>query len=166
MHQSTTPSLLQTIWPRLAPRQVLSLPTVQTLLPVTFGYPLSSQAVVMRQLRACDEGHWHAHTKGLPWGLPEVVGTVQVHFSRSRLLQRGLEFHACTINKSAHTKKVCKTIVCTSYVQTAMVFFFKYCCWNHPQNSHIVIKDCFPLSGRFHVIQSLTLATKEKKMIF
>ena len=27
-----------------------------------------------------------------------------------RLLQSGLEFHACTINKSAHTKKVWKLI--------------------------------------------------------
>ena len=50
-HQSTTPSLSQTIWPRWASRQFLSLPTVQTLLPVTFGYSLSSEAVVMRQLR-------------------------------------------------------------------------------------------------------------------
>ena len=56
--------------------------------------------------RGCDEGHWHAHTKGLPWSLPEVVGTVQqVHCSRRRLLRRGLEFHVCTVNKSAHTKK-------------------------------------------------------------
>ena len=37
MHQSTTPSLSQTIWPRWAWRQFLSLPIVQTLLPVTFG---------------------------------------------------------------------------------------------------------------------------------
>ena len=38
--------------------------------------------------------------------LPEVVGTVQqVHCSR-RLLRRELEFHMCTINKSAHKKKV------------------------------------------------------------
>ena len=51
MHQSTTPSLSQTIWPRLASRQFLSLPIAQTLLPVTFGYSLSSEAVVMRQLR-------------------------------------------------------------------------------------------------------------------
>ena len=28
----------------------------------------------------------------------------------ARLLQRGLEFHVCTINKSAHTKKVWKLI--------------------------------------------------------
>ena len=51
IHQSTTPSLSQTIWPRWASRQFLSFPIVQTLLPVTFGYSLSSEAVVMRQLR-------------------------------------------------------------------------------------------------------------------
>ena len=51
MHQSTTPSLSQTIWTRWVSRQFLSLPTIQTLLPVTFAYSLSSEAVVMRQLR-------------------------------------------------------------------------------------------------------------------
>ena len=51
MHQSTTPSLSQTIWPRWASRQFLTVPIVQTLLPVTFGYSLSWEAVVMRQLR-------------------------------------------------------------------------------------------------------------------
>ena len=56
--------------------------------------------------RGCDEGHLHAHTRGLPWGLSQVVGTVQqVHCSRRRLLRRGLELYVCTINKSAHTKK-------------------------------------------------------------
>ena len=40
----------------------------------------------------------------------------QVHCSRRSLLRRGLEFHVCTINKSAHTKKVWKLIVCTSYI--------------------------------------------------
>ena len=51
MHQSTTPSFSQTIWPRWASRQFLTLPIVQTLLPVTFAYSLSSEADVMRQLR-------------------------------------------------------------------------------------------------------------------
>ena len=51
IHQSTTPSLSQTIWPRWASRQFLSLPKVQTLLTVTFGYSLSSDAVIMRLLR-------------------------------------------------------------------------------------------------------------------
>ena len=61
--------------------------------------------------RGCDEGHWHAHTRVFPWGLPEVVGKVQeVHCSRRRLLRRGLEFHVCTINKSAQKKKVRKFI--------------------------------------------------------
>ena len=97
MHKSTTPSLSQTIWPRWASRQFLILPIVQT-----FGYSLSSEAVIMRQLRTwrigCDEAHWHTHTRGLPWGLPAVVRTVQqVHCSRMRLLRRGLEFHECTV---------------------------------------------------------------------
>ena len=51
MHQSTTPSLSQTIWARWASKQFLNLPIVQTLLPVTFGFFLSSEAVVMRQLK-------------------------------------------------------------------------------------------------------------------
>ena len=51
MHQFTTPSLSRTIWPRWASRQFLSLPIVRTLLPATFGYSPSSEAVVMRELR-------------------------------------------------------------------------------------------------------------------
>ena len=51
MHKFTTPSLSQNIKLRLASRQFLGLPLVQTLLPVTFVYSLSSEAVVMRQLR-------------------------------------------------------------------------------------------------------------------
>ena len=61
--------------------------------------------------RGYDEGHPHAPTRGLPWGLAEFIGTVQqVYFSRMRLLRRGVEFYVCTINKSAHTKKVWKLI--------------------------------------------------------
>ena len=37
--------------PRWASRQFVILPIVKTLLPVTFGYPLSSEVVIMRQLR-------------------------------------------------------------------------------------------------------------------
>ena len=60
MHQSTSPSLSQTIWPRWASRQFLSPPTVQTLLPVTFGYSLSSEAVIMRQLRRWKKLWWRS----------------------------------------------------------------------------------------------------------
>ena len=53
MHQSwlTKGSLSQTIWSRWAWRQFLTLPIVETLLPVTFVYSLNSEAVVMRQVR-------------------------------------------------------------------------------------------------------------------
>ena len=50
MHQSTTPSLSQTIRARWASRQFVTHPIVETLVPVTFGYSLSSEAVVMRKL--------------------------------------------------------------------------------------------------------------------
>ena len=53
---------------------------------------------------------------GFSWGLPEVVGTVQVHCNRRRLLRRGLEINVCTINKSAHTKKVWKLIKWSSNI--------------------------------------------------
>ena len=50
--QRTTPQFHPChIWPRWASRQFLSPPIVQSLLPVTFGYSLSLEAVVMRQLR-------------------------------------------------------------------------------------------------------------------
>ena len=114
MHQSTTPSLSQTIWTRWTSRQFLTLLIIQALLPVTFGYSLSSDTVIMRQLRRWkwlwQRSLTRSH-KRLPWSLPEVAGTVQqVHCRRRRLLQRGVEFHVCTINKSAHTKKVWKLI--------------------------------------------------------
>ena len=50
MHQSTTPSLSQTIWPRWTSREFVALLIVQNLLPVTLGYSLRSEAVVIRQL--------------------------------------------------------------------------------------------------------------------
>ena len=55
MHQSTTPSLSQTIWLRLASRKFHTLPIVQTLLPVTFAYSLILEAVVMRKLSEIKE---------------------------------------------------------------------------------------------------------------
>ena len=40
----------------------------------------------------------------------KFVGTVQqVHCNRRRLLQKGLEFHVCTINESVYTKKSLET---------------------------------------------------------
>ena len=62
--QCTNPQLhlCQTIWPRWASRQFLSPPTVQTLLPVTFAYSLSSEPVVMRQLMRWKRLWWRSLT--------------------------------------------------------------------------------------------------------
>ena len=46
-----TPSLSQTIWPRWASKQFLSLPIFQTLLPVTFGYSLSSEGTRVSSIK-------------------------------------------------------------------------------------------------------------------
>ena len=51
IYQTKTQSLSQTISPRWASRQFLSLSIVQTLLPAVFGYSQSLEAVFMRQLR-------------------------------------------------------------------------------------------------------------------
>ena len=45
---------------------------------------------------------------------------LQVHCSRRRLLRRGLEFHVCTVNKSAHMKKSLET-----YFHDPLYFDFK-----------------------------------------
>ena len=132
MNQSTTPSLSQTIWLRWASRQFHALPIVETLLPVTFAYSLSSEAVVMIQLRRWKK-LWRSSLtsshKRTSVGLPEVVETVQqMHCIRRKLLRSGLEFHVCTINKSAHTKKVWKMIVCPIYLSVYLCVYAWVAC--------------------------------------
>ena len=113
IHQSTNQSFSQTIWPRWASRQFLSLPIVEPLLPVTFGNPLSSEAVVVRQSRRWKRlwqrslTYLHKRTS---------IGTSRSCWNGTNsLLQpeeitsKGIEFHVCTINKSAHTKKRLET---------------------------------------------------------
>ena len=98
---------------------------------MTFSNSLISKAVVMRQVRGCDEGHWHAHTKGLLWDLPEVVWTVQqMYCIRRRLHRGGLDFHGCTINKSAHTRKVWNLYV-PAKLDNKLPQNIKYMSWIH-----------------------------------
>ena len=51
MHQSTIPSLSQTIWPRWASRLFLTIPIVQNLVPVTFGYSLSCRYETIEEMK-------------------------------------------------------------------------------------------------------------------
>ena len=86
-----------------------SVPIVQTLFPVAFGYSLSSEAVVIRQLRRWKR-LWrrsltrsHNRTSTGPFrscwnGTTSNLLRLQ---RRRRLLWRGLEFDVCIINKSA-----------------------------------------------------------------
>ena len=99
-------------------------PYSRDVAPVTFGYSLSSrknlEAVVMRQLRRWKR-LWQRSLTTLTQedfnrALQKLLERYNdVHCSRRRLLWRGLEFHVCTINKSAHTKKGWKLIEGTSY---------------------------------------------------
>ena len=108
MHQSTTPSLSQTIWLRWASRQFLSLPIVQTLLPETFRYSLSSETV-MKQFRRwkklCRRSLTRSHKR-------TSLGPSRSCWNSTSAAQPEeitSKFHVCTINKSAHTKKGLET---------------------------------------------------------
>ena len=130
MHQFTTPSLSQTIWPRWASIQFPTLPIVQTVLPVTFGYILGSrknlETVVMRQLRRWKRLWRKSFTrshKRISLGPSRScwIGTT-IALQQEEITSKGNEFHECTINKSAHTKKVWKLNVCSLYI-----YIYIYC---------------------------------------
>ena len=113
MHQSTTPSLSQTTWARWTSRQFFSLPIVQTLLNVTFGYSLCSEVVVMRQLRRYKR-QWrrsltrsHKRTSMGPWR-SFLNGTTNA-LQPEEITSKKTRFSCVYINKNAHTKKVWET---------------------------------------------------------
>ena len=113
--------------------------------------------------RGCDEGHWHAHPGGLPRGILEFVGTVQVHCSRVRLLRRELEFHVLTINKKAHTKNVWKLIVCTSYIY---IYIYICVCVCVCVCDHFVIDQKREKSKYFKWNRSFQLSVFSQRIIY
>ena len=61
----------------------------------------------IEEMKEADQGYWHAHTRGLPWAFQKLLERYNKCIpNRRRLLRKGLEFHVCIINKSAHTRKV------------------------------------------------------------
>ena len=118
----TTPSLSQTIWPRWVSRQFLTLPIVQNLLPVTFGYSLRSEAVVMRQLkrwkRLWRRSLTRSHKRTSMGPCKKLLERYKCIAPGGDYFKRVLEFHVCTVTKSAHTKKVWKLIQWSSYLST------------------------------------------------
>ena len=114
MHQSTTPSLTQTIGPRWASKQFLSLPTVPDLGPCDFW--------LFPKLK----GGRYETSEEMKEAVTKVIDTLtreDFHGAFQELLERsnnciaagedyfegGVVFHVCTTNKSAHTKKSMET---------------------------------------------------------
>ena len=114
MHQFIIPFLSQTIWQKLGIKTVPHPPYSPDLASCDFWlFPKrrGCRYETIEEMKEAVTKVLHTFTQeDIHWGLREVVGTVQVHCSRRRLLRRGLEFHVCTINKRAHTKKVWKLI--------------------------------------------------------
>ena len=99
--------------PRWASTQFVTVPIVQTLLPLTFGYSLSSEAVVMRQLRRWKRlwrrllTRWHKRTSMGPsrscWNATtSALQPEEVTSKETSVL-------CVYINKSADTKKSLET---------------------------------------------------------
>ena len=107
---TTTPSLSQTIWPRWASRQFLTVPIVKSLLPVTFAYSLSSGPVVMTQLRLRRRSLIRSHKRTSMGPSRSCWNSTTSALQPEEITLRGLEFHVCTINKSAHMKNIWKLI--------------------------------------------------------
>ena len=86
-----------------------------------FPKPKEKEAVVMRQLRRWKRLWRRSLTCSYKRTSMEPSRSCwngkQVHFSRRRLLRRELEFHECTINKSAHPKTVWKLIEGSLYLK-------------------------------------------------
>ena len=78
MHQSITPDFSQTIWARWTSIQFITLPIVILFSLWLLVIPEAQRLSLWDNWdeRGCDKGHWHAHTSGLTWGLPEVFGMV------------------------------------------------------------------------------------------
>ena len=133
MHQSTTPSLSQTIWPRWASRQFLTLTFVQTLLSVTFGY------ILIEEMKE---------------PLTKVIGTLtQEDFDGA--FQKLLERYNKCIAAGGDYFEGDKSFMCVLSIKVAirknsgnlfndLVYIYKYI-YCHPQT------DCFVLSELFSV---------------
>ena len=123
MHHSTTQSLSQTIWPRWELKTVRHPPYSPDIVPSDFcSFP---------KPRGCH----YATTEKMKGTVTKVIDTLtqeDFHGAFYKLLEQynkciaaegdyfeGLLFH-CTINKCAHTKKVWKLILCTSYIYIYM----------------------------------------------
>ena len=109
MYQSTTPSLSQTIWPRWVLRKFLTLPIVQT-----FGFSLSTESVVLRQVRRWMRRGRRSLTrshKRASMGPSRCCwdGTISA-LQPEEIILKGTRVSCVYYQWNAHTKKVWKLI--------------------------------------------------------
>ena len=109
MHQSTTPSLSQTIWPRWASGQLLGFtPCDFYLFPKVRGCRYETIVEMKEAVRKVIDTLTLEDFHG---SFQKVLGRYNKCIAAWRRFgRRGLEFHVCTINKNAYTKKVWKLI--------------------------------------------------------
>ena len=157
MHQSSTPSLSHTIWylTKMGIKTVSNLLIVQTWLLVTVAYSLSSEAVVMRQLRRW-KSLWrrsltrsHKRTSMGPsrscWN-----GTASA-LQPEEITSKGTRVSRVDYQKSSHTKIVWKLIICTSYIYIyiyqggTLVLEFNSFLMAVSDTEYFYIKPCFPI---------------------
>ena len=112
--QCTSPQLhpCLRLWPRWASRQLLTLPIVQTLLPVTFAYSMSPrknlEAVVMRQLRRWklwQRSLTHSHKRTSMGPSRSCWNGTTSALQLEEITWKGARVSCVYYNKSAHTKK-------------------------------------------------------------
>ena len=94
---------------------------------MTLGYSLSSEAVVMRQLRRWNRLWQRSLTRTNKWASMGPSRSC-LNGTTSALQPMGPEFHVCTINKSAHTKKSANLfndprILVFTYMNNSMDFY-------------------------------------------
>ena len=109
IHQSTTSSLSQTIWPRWASRQFLSLPKVQTLLPVTW---------LFSKLRGCR----YVTIEEMKDAVTKVIDTLtqeDVHGAFQKLLERLMNYYRKKERKKE--RKTCRLPIVVVLLLVAIV---------------------------------------------
>ena len=151
MHQSTIPSLSQTIWRRWASREFLTVPIVEPLLPVTFGYSLSSETVVMRQLRRWKRLWWRSltcsHKRTSMWPCRSCWNGTTSALQPEEITSKGTRVscvysqYKCPYEKSPETYLM--TLIYIKYIWFGLVLWHinHYSLFNAKSSLYMYIKD-------------------------
>ena len=171
MHQSTTLSLSQTIWPRWVSRQFAALHIVQTLLSVTFGYFRSSRGYRFETIVEMKE----AVTKVI-----DTLTQEDIHGAFQKLLERynkcisaggdyfeGDYSFMCVLSIKVPIRKKSGNLFNDPRICRCFFFFFVVCTCLHninlenvcsaELNSNRIIECIYPTLSRSETCESMSL---------